>query len=161
MLTGKDAAKQVWIPDTGSLPASSLDTAKYKSPVTGNNVPADEICEVNKPAYLVICPSADNISMTNEEQIKSVYTTLLTDADRVELPVRGHHERAHPEGQRLDRRGRGEQQREVSRHGQRPRRGRRIPAAVLSGRRRYAPERRGHEGMDDLSAHARLPVTYV
>ena len=27
MLTGKDAAKQVWIPDTGSLPASSLDTA--------------------------------------------------------------------------------------------------------------------------------------
>lgn len=77
MLTGKDAAKQVWIPDTGSLPASSLDTAKYKSPVTGNNVPADEICEVNKPAYLVICPSADNISMTNEEQIKSVYTTLI------------------------------------------------------------------------------------
>ena len=77
MLTGKDAAKQVWIPDTGSLPASSLDTAKYKSPVTGNNVPADEICEVNKPAYLVICPSADNISMTNAEQIKSVYTTLI------------------------------------------------------------------------------------
>lgn len=77
MLTGKDAAKQVWIPDTGSLPASSLDTAKYKSPVTGNNVPADEICEVNKPAYLVICPSADNISMTNEDQIKSVYTTLI------------------------------------------------------------------------------------
>ncbi len=77
MLTGKDAAKQVWIPDTGSLPASSLNTAKYKSPVTGNNVPADEICEVNKPAYLVICPSADNISMTNEEQIKSVYTTLI------------------------------------------------------------------------------------
>ena len=75
MLTGKDAKKQVWVPDTGSLPASSLDTAKYKSPVTGNNVPADEICEVNKPAYLVICPSADNISMTNEEQIKSVYTT--------------------------------------------------------------------------------------
>ena len=35
MLTGKDAAKQVWIPDTGSLPASSLDTAKYNSPVTG------------------------------------------------------------------------------------------------------------------------------
>ena len=65
------------MPDTGSLPASSLDTAKYKSPVTGNNVPADEICEVNKPAYLVICPSADNISMTNEEQIKSVYTTLI------------------------------------------------------------------------------------
>ena len=32
MLTGKDAAKQVWVPDTGSLPASSLDTAKYKSP---------------------------------------------------------------------------------------------------------------------------------
>ena len=62
MLTGKDAKKQVWVPDTGSLPASSLDTAKYKSPVTGNNVPADEICEVNKPAYLVICPSADNIS---------------------------------------------------------------------------------------------------
>ena len=77
MLTGKDAAKQVWVPDTGSLPASSLDTAKYKSPVTGNNVPADEICEVNKPTYLVICPSADNISMTNEEQIKSVYTTLI------------------------------------------------------------------------------------
>lgn len=77
MLTSKDAAKQVWVPDTGSLPASSLDTAKYKSPVTGNNVPADEICEVNKPAYLVICPSADNISMTNEEQIKSVYTTLI------------------------------------------------------------------------------------
>lgn len=77
MLTGKDAAKQVWVPDTGSLPASSLDTAKYKSPVTGNNVPADEICEVNKPAYLVICPSADNISMTNAEQIKSVYTTLI------------------------------------------------------------------------------------
>lgn len=66
MLTGKDAKKQVWMPDTGSLPASSLDTAKYKSPVTGNNVPADEICEVNKPAYLVICPSADNISMTSE-----------------------------------------------------------------------------------------------
>ena len=77
MLTGADAKKQVWVPDTGSLPASSLDTAKYKSPVTGNNVPADEICEVNKPAYLVICPSADNISMTNEEQIKSVYTTLI------------------------------------------------------------------------------------
>ena len=77
MLTGKDAQKQVWVPETGSLPVSSLDTAKYKSPVTGNNVPADEICEVNKPAYLVICPSADNISMTNEEQIKSVYTTLI------------------------------------------------------------------------------------
>lgn len=77
MLTGKDAKKQVWVPDTGSLPASSLDTAKYKSPATGNNVPADEICEVNKPAYLVICPSADNISMTNEEQIKSVYATLI------------------------------------------------------------------------------------
>ncbi len=45
--------------------------------MTGNNVPADEICEVNKPAYLVICPSADNISMTNAEQIKSVYTTLI------------------------------------------------------------------------------------
>ena len=45
--------------------------------MTANNVPADEICEVNKPAYLVICPSADNISMTNEEQIKSVYTTLI------------------------------------------------------------------------------------
>ena len=54
MLTGKDAAKQVWVPDTGSLPASSLDTAKYKSPVTGNNVPADEICEVNKPAYTTL-----------------------------------------------------------------------------------------------------------
>ena len=77
MLTGKDAAKQAWVPDTGSLPASLLDTAKYKSPVTGNNVPADEICEVNKPAYLVICPSADNISMTNEEQMKSVYTSLI------------------------------------------------------------------------------------
>ena len=77
MLTGTDARKQVWVPDTGSLPVSSLDTAKYKSPVTGNNVPADEICEVNKPAYLAICPSADNISMTNEEQIKSVYTTLI------------------------------------------------------------------------------------
>lgn len=77
MLTGADAKKQVWVPETGSLPASSLDTAKYKSPATGNNVPADEICEVNKPAYLVICPSADNISMTNEEQIKSVYTTLI------------------------------------------------------------------------------------
>ena len=37
MLTGKDAKKQVWVPETGSLPASSLDTAKYKSPVTGNN----------------------------------------------------------------------------------------------------------------------------
>ena len=36
MLTGKDAAKQVWVPDTGSLPASLLDTAKYKSPATGH-----------------------------------------------------------------------------------------------------------------------------
>ena len=170
MLTGKDAAKQVWIPDTGSLPASSLDTAKYKSPVTGNNVPADEICEVNKPAYLVICPSADNISMTNEEQIKSVYTTLINAVKAKSpdtkiiccslTPIASNYQYEDITNE-LDRRGRGEQQREVSRHGQRPRRGRRIPAAVLSGRRRHAPERRGHEGMDGLSAHARLPVTYV
>ncbi len=71
MLTGKDAAKQVWVPDTGSLPASSLDTAKYKSPVTGNNVPADEICEVNKPAYLVICP------LINAVKTKSPNTKII------------------------------------------------------------------------------------
>ena len=66
MLTGKDAKKQVWMPDTGSLPASSLDTAKYKSPVTGNNVPAERR-QGQKPEH--------------EDHL------LLADADRVQLSV--------------------------------------------------------------------------
>lgn len=77
LLTGTDASKQVWVPEAGTLPLATLDTIKYKSPVTGNNVPASEIVEVNKPAYLVICPGSDNLSMTTEEQVQTAYSKLL------------------------------------------------------------------------------------
>lgn len=174
MLTGKDAAKQVWVPDTGSLPASSLDTAKYKSPVTGNNVPADEICEVNKPAYLVICPSADNISMTNAEQIKSVYTTLISAVKAKSpntkiiccslTPIASNYQYEDITNELIQK---------VNGW---------IAAAAESNSVKYLDMASGlvgddgflpqtiqdgdgqhlsrrHEGMDDLSAHARLPVT--
>lgn len=77
LLTGSDSSKQVWVPESNALPIATLDTTRYKSPVTGNNVPASEIVEVNKPKYLVIFPSSDNANMLTEEQVQSAYSTLL------------------------------------------------------------------------------------
>lgn len=78
LLTGSDSSKQVWVPESNTLPLATLDTTKYKSPVTGNNVPASEIVEVNTPKYLVLFPSADNANMLTEEQVKTAYSTLLS-----------------------------------------------------------------------------------
>lgn len=77
LLTGTYSGKQVWVPESNTLPLSTLSTTKYKSPVTGNNVPASEIVEVNKPKYLVIFPSSDNANMLTEDQVKTAYSTLL------------------------------------------------------------------------------------
>lgn len=77
LLTGSDSGKQVWVPESNALPLATLDTTNYKSPVTGNNVPAAEIVEVNKPKYLVIFPGSDNANMLTEEQVKAAYSTLL------------------------------------------------------------------------------------
>lgn len=77
LLTGSDSGKQVWVPESSALPLATLATTKYKSPVTGNNVPASEIVEVNKPKYLVIFPGSDNANLLTEEQVKAAYSTLL------------------------------------------------------------------------------------
>lgn len=77
LLTGSDSGKQVWVPESSVLPLATLATTKYKSPVTGNNVPASEIVEVNKPKYLVIFPGSDNANLLTEEQVKAAYSTLL------------------------------------------------------------------------------------
>lgn len=77
LLTGSNSSRQVWVPASSALPLATLDTATYKSPVTGNNVPASEIVEVNKPKYLVLFPSSDNANMLTEEQVKTAYSTLL------------------------------------------------------------------------------------
>lgn len=77
-LTGSNSSKQVWVPESSALPLATLDTTKYKSPVTGNNVPASEIVEVNKPKYLVLFPSSENANMLTEEQVKTAYSTLIT-----------------------------------------------------------------------------------
>ena len=78
LLTGADSSKQVWVPESSTLPLAALDTTKYKSPVTGNNVPASEIVEVNTPKYLVIFPSSDNANMLTEDQVETAYSTLIT-----------------------------------------------------------------------------------
>lgn len=77
LLTGSDSGKQVWVPESSVLPLATLATTKYKSPVTGNNVPASEIVEVNKPKYLVIFPGSDNANLLTEDQVKEAYSTLL------------------------------------------------------------------------------------
>ncbi|MCI6360067.1 MAG: GDSL-type esterase/lipase family protein [Clostridiales bacterium] len=77
LLTGSDSGKQVWVPESSVLPLATLATTKYKSPVTGNNVPVSEIVEVNKPKYLVIFPGSDNANLLTEEQVKAAYSTLL------------------------------------------------------------------------------------
>lgn len=77
LLTGSDSGKQVWVPESSVLPLATLATTKYKSPVTGNNVPASEIVEINKPKYLVIFPGSDNANLLTEEQVKAAYSTLL------------------------------------------------------------------------------------
>lgn len=77
LLTGSDSGKQVWVPESSALPLATLATTKYKSPVTGNNVPASEIVEVNKPKYLVIFPGSDNANLLTEDQVKEAYSTLL------------------------------------------------------------------------------------
>ena len=77
LLTGSDSGKQVWLPESSVLPLATLATTKYKSPVTGNNVPASEIVEVNKPKYLVIFPGSDNANLLTEDQVKEAYSTLL------------------------------------------------------------------------------------
>ncbi len=78
MLTGADAAKQVWVPAEGRLPLQGIDTAAYHSPVTGNNAPAADIALVNKPAVILIYPSADNGNMVTREELIDAYTKLVS-----------------------------------------------------------------------------------
>lgn len=78
MLTGADAAKQVWVPAEGRLSLQAIDTTTYHSPVTGNNAPPADIALVNKPAVILIYPSADNGNMVTREELIDAYTKLVS-----------------------------------------------------------------------------------
>lgn len=77
MLTGADAAKQVWVPAEGRLLMQELTDTTYRSPVTGNNAPAADIAKVNTPAVIVIFPSPDNANMVDKDEMIASYTTLI------------------------------------------------------------------------------------
>ncbi len=77
LLTGENRSRQVWMPESGVLALAELDNATYKSPVTGNNVPASEIVQVNTPAYLILFPSPDNVNLLTEDQVKTAYSTVI------------------------------------------------------------------------------------
>ena len=77
LLSGEESAQQVWIPGAEILDLNILSTTTYVSPVTGNNVPAAEVVEVNHPKYVVILPSVDNVQDVTESELKSAYTTLI------------------------------------------------------------------------------------
>ena len=78
MLTGANASKQVWVPADGRLPLQSIDTTTYHSPVTGNNAPPADIALVNKPAVMLIYPSADNGNMVTREELIESYSALVS-----------------------------------------------------------------------------------
>lgn len=78
LLTGMDAAKQVWVPAEGRLPLQGIDSATYRSPVTGNNAPPADIAMVNKPAVMLIYPSADNANMVTREDVLQSLGALIS-----------------------------------------------------------------------------------
>ncbi len=77
LLTGEESAQQVWVPGGEILDLNILSTTTYVSPVTGNNVPAGEVVEVNHPKYVIIYPSVDNVNDVTESALKNAYTTLI------------------------------------------------------------------------------------
>ena len=77
LLTGEESSQQVWMPGAGILDLNILSTTTYRSPVTGNDVPAAEVVEVNHPKYVILYPSADNVQDVTESALKSAYTQLI------------------------------------------------------------------------------------
>lgn len=78
-LTGENASQQIWCPGGLVLDLNNLSTVTFRSPVTGNDVPAAEVVEVNHPKYVVILPSDDNANLLTEASLKAAYTTLISD----------------------------------------------------------------------------------
>ena len=77
-LTGEESSQQVWSPGSGTLDLNNLSTMTYRSPVTGNDVPAAEIVEVNHPRYVIILPSDDNANLLTEGSLKAAYNTVIS-----------------------------------------------------------------------------------
>ena len=77
LLSGEESNHQVWMPGAGILDLNILGTTTYRSPVTGNDVPAGEVVEVNHPKYVILYPSVDNAQDVTESALKAAYTTLI------------------------------------------------------------------------------------
>lgn len=77
-LTSEHAVQQIWCPGGSTLDLNNLNTVTFRSPVTGNDVPAAEVVEVNHPKYVVILPSADNANLLTESSLKAAYNTLIS-----------------------------------------------------------------------------------
>ena len=78
LLTGADAAKQVWVPAEGRLPLQGIEDATYRSPVTGNNAPPADIAMVNTPKVMLIYPSADNANMVTRDDVLQSFGALIS-----------------------------------------------------------------------------------
>lgn len=78
LLTGEESGQQVWLPGAGILDLNILSTTTYRSPVTGNDVPASEVVEVNHPKYVILYPSVDNAQDVAESALKSACTQLIS-----------------------------------------------------------------------------------
>ena len=78
LLTGENSSQQIWCPGGGTLDLNNLTSATFRSPVTGNDVPAAEIVEVNHPKYVYLLPSSDNANLLTEETLKSTITAFVT-----------------------------------------------------------------------------------
>ena len=161
MLTGADAAKQVWVPAEGRLPLQGIDTTAYHSPVTGNNAPAADIALVNKPAVILIYPSADNGNMVTREELIDAYTKLVSSMQEQSPDTKIILCSLTPLAASYDldcrcRRGRG---REISRRLRRTSERAGLPLRGIPQRRRHAPEQRRHGGLAELRQNPRIPVT--
>lgn len=78
LLTGEERTQQVWCPGGGVLDLNMLGTVTFRSPVTGNDVPAAEIVEVNHPKTVILLPSADNANLLTETTLKAALNTLIS-----------------------------------------------------------------------------------
>lgn len=78
LLTGEEKDRQVWCPSSGVLDLTSLGSASFLSPVTGNQVPAADIVSVNRPKTVILLASADNANLVTEAALKAALSDLIT-----------------------------------------------------------------------------------
>lgn len=79
LLFGDERDHQVWMPNSGVLDLNVLSSTLYRSPVTGNDVAASEVVQVNQPKYVILLPSADNVQDVTASTIQSAYTKVISD----------------------------------------------------------------------------------